>query len=181
MLLRILPVVILTVLLPDLYLYRTYLRKLRCRRLTLFLLALPDVVLLLSAVVLGCTETLSPANMDVLGLFFLFYMIFALPKAAFLLVSLPGRLLSPLLPGALSVATAVGVGAAVLLLGVMVYGSFRGPVRLRVTRSDFSSPRLAGFFRRVPYRAAFRPSSDFHAEPSRDGRPDCVCGGGGTT
>lgn len=77
MLLRILPVVILTVLLPDLYLYRTYLRKLRCRRLTLFLLALPDVVLLLSAVVLGCTETLSPANMDVLGLFFLFYLKFA--------------------------------------------------------------------------------------------------------
>ena len=146
MLLRILPVVLLTLLLPDLYIYQTYLRRLRWGRGRLFLFALPNLLLLVAAVVLSCTETLSPENMQWLGAFFMSYMILALPKALFMLLSLLGRGLALLWPGAEPAATVVSLTASVLLLLVMVYGTFCGPTRLRVTHVEFASADLPAAF-----------------------------------
>lgn len=146
MVLRILPVVVFTLLLPDVYIYWAHLRLRRWRRRRLLLLALPDALLLLGAVVLGCTETLSPGNMQWLGAFFMAYMILALPKALFALLSSLGRGVLFLWPAAVPVVTAVSLTAAAVLLLMMVYGTFCGPDRLQVTQTEFVSADLPAAF-----------------------------------
>lgn len=141
-----LPVVLGTLLLPDLYIYFTYLRKRRRRPWALFLFALPSALLLVASLWLSINETLSPQNMDQLAAFFLVYMLFALPKTAFMLCSLLGRAVALLLPGAGTPATVFSVTVAVVLLAVMAYGSFFGPTRLQVRRVEFRSPDLPPAF-----------------------------------
>lgn len=169
MLLRILPLVGATLVLPDLYIYWAYVRK-RCRRrLWHVLYLLPGVLLLAAALALSTDDTLSPANMAGLELFFTVYMLVALPKTLFMLCSLLGRGLSVLLPALAAPAEWVSTALAVAAFAALCYGTFRGPVRLRVRHVEFRHPDVPPAF--DGYRIV--QLSDFHLL-SQQHRPEQV-------
>ena len=90
MILRILSVLLLTLVASDFYLHHLFMRGKRpVWAQVLFLL--PNATLLLLAVVLAFTETLSPGNMNIIMVFFVLYMLIALPKFVFVMLHLMGR------------------------------------------------------------------------------------------
>lgn len=146
MVLRILPVLLLTLVLSDLYLYFRFMRGRRHKLWAYISFFLPNALLLLAALVLTCTEDHTPANMSQMIVFFSLYMLIALPKMMFVIVDLIGQAVSFFFPKARKACTVVSSTAALLLFAVMGCGVTFGPSLLQVRHAHFSSPDLPAAF-----------------------------------
>lgn len=91
MVLRILPVLLLTLILSDVYLYFKFMYGRRHPLWAYFLFFLPNALLLIAALILTWTENHTPENMTQMVIFFSLYMLIALPKMLFLIVDLIGK------------------------------------------------------------------------------------------
>lgn len=142
MIARLIPIIVLTLLLPNLYIHYEDFRRNDIPRWRKILHWIPELFLLAGAAAISCTETLSPANLIYIGIYLLLYMLVALPKIAYVLTSLllgiPGLFWHPfrqtVRPAALVARWAVFCAVA--------YGFLWGPDRLMVREADFDSPEL---------------------------------------
>ncbi len=146
MVLRILPVLLLTLVLSDAYLYFRAMHRRHRPRWAKILFFLPNVLLLAAALLLTFTESHTPENMTQMIIFFSLYMLIALPKMLFLVVDFIGLSVSRFFPKARKTCAAVSTAAAILLFIVMGCGLSFGPTFLRVRQAAFSSPDLPESF-----------------------------------
>jgi predicted MPP superfamily phosphohydrolase len=157
MILRMLPILLLTVALPDLYLYLTRLR--RCRRWWLTSLALlPSLLLLGCAGWLSFTEDFSEKNLSQIIVFYNLFLLVAIPKIVFLAVDLLGKGVSLLFKRLAKICRAMSVLVTACVFFIMLYGIYRGPSQLTVRHAEFYSDRLPKAF--DGYRIV--QFSDFH-------------------
>ncbi len=146
MILRILPVLLLTLTLPDAYVYFMYMHgRKRPLRACLFLF-LPDTLLLSATLMMAWTESHTPGNMTRVAVFFSLYMLLALPKTLFLAADLAGKAICLFLPRARKACTVASSAASLLLFCIMGAGLSFGPALLQVRRADFSSADLPPAF-----------------------------------
>ncbi len=145
LLLRLIPIVLLTVLLPDFYIDRRYLLPRSVSRTWRLLHWLPAAVLLLGFAAL-CLAPFAPARMEATLWWFMVYMVVALPKACFVLLDLLGRLPALMWPALQPFVTGVSFVAALGLCAAMVYGFAFGPRRLNVVHTDFVHPDVPAAF-----------------------------------
>ena len=146
MVLRILPVLLLTLILSDVYLYFKFMYGRRHPLWTYFLFFLPNALLLIAALILTWTENHTPENMTQMVIFFSLYMLIALPKMLFLIVDLIGKGICLFFPRAKKACTMVSSAASLLLLCIMGAGLSFGPTLLQVRHTNFSSADLPPAF-----------------------------------
>lgn len=142
MILRILPVLLLTCLLPDIYIYYWHLRKPIIPRWAKVTFWGPTALLLFFAVWLTYTESLTPENMDAIVLYFSAYMLLALPKTTYTLVSLIGKLIGLILPPYRKANTPISFTAGFAVFCMMICGLSFGPTLLKVRKTVFQSETL---------------------------------------
>ena len=114
MVLRILPVLLLTLILSDVYLYFKFMYGRRHPLWAYFLFFLPNALLLIAALILTWTENHTPENMTQMVIFFSLYMLIALPKMLFLSVDLIGKGICLFFPRAKKACTMVSSAASLL-------------------------------------------------------------------
>lgn len=165
-----LPILILTIVLPDLYLYFAWLRRYRCRWLNIAAL-LPSVLTLAFAVWLTATEDFSKGNLSQMILFYDIFLLVAVPKMVFLTVDVIGKAVAFFIKVLSRPCRIVSLLAACCTFGMMLYGICWGPSRLTVRHADYHSDRLPAAF--DGYRIV--QFSDFHLT-SFGGREDEVEG-----
>lgn len=146
MLLRILPVLILTILVPDLYIYYFHIHHKRRPRWIKVLFWAPTAILLLLTVWMACSETLTPQNMEAIVLYLTFYMLFALPKTVYMLVSFIGKIISRLIPFYRKANTWVSAACGIVTFAIMAYGTVFGPGHLKVHELEYQSDELPAAF-----------------------------------
>lgn len=146
MLLRILPILILTILVPDLYIYYAHIHHKRRPRWIKVLFWAPTAILLLLTVWMACSETLSPQNMEAIVLYLAFYMLFALPKTIYMIVSLIGKLIGLIIPPYRKANTWVSTACGAATFVVMAYGTAFGPEHLQTRTATYSSADLPEAF-----------------------------------
>lgn len=146
MLLRILPVLLLTIVLPDLYIYYYHIRHLSVRRSFKWLYALPGLFLTTIALGLTTAEDLSPKNQNDIILFLIAYMLIVLPKTQYTLLSLIGRTLTLIIPQLKKWVAPVCCILSFATMGMLAYGLTYGPKRLTVKQASFSHPELPKAF-----------------------------------
>lgn len=169
MVLRILPVLLLTLILSDVYLYFKFMYGRRHPLWAYFLFFLPNALLLIAALILTWTENHTPENMTQMVIFFSLYMLIALPKMLFLIVDLIGKGICLFFPRAKKACTMVSSAASLLLLCIMGAGLSFGPTLLQVRHTNFSSADLPTAF--DGYRIV--QFSDLHLTSFRN-RPEMV-------
>ncbi len=146
MVLRILPVVLLTLIASDAYLYFKLMYKRKRSPFLQTLFFLPNLLLLLTALILTFTESHSPQNMNQMAWFFSLYMLVVLPKMVFLLIDIMGVGVSLLLPKLRKACTTISTVSASLMFCIMVFGTFFGPEYLKVRHVEYSYPELPASF-----------------------------------
>lgn len=142
MILRILPLLLLTCLLPDIYIYYWHLRKPSIPRWAKVTFWGPTALLLFFAVWLTYTESLTPENMDAIILYLSAYMLLALPKTTYMLVSLIGKLIGLVFHPYRKANTPVSFTAGFAVFCMMICGLSFGPTLLKVKESTFQSETL---------------------------------------
>ena len=142
MILRILPLLLLTCLLPDIYIYYWHLRKPSIPRWAKVTFWGPTALLLFFAVWLTYTESLTPENMDAIILYLSAYMLLALPKTTYMLVSLIGKLIGLAFHPYRKANTPVSFTAGFAVFCMMICGLSFGPTLLKVKESTFQSEIL---------------------------------------
>lgn len=142
MILRILPLLLLTCLLPDIYIYYWHLRKPSIPRWAKVTFWGPTTLLLFFAVWLTYTESLTPENMDAIILYLSAYMLLALPKTTYMLVSLIGKLIGLVFHPYRKANTPVSFTAGFAVFCMMICGLSFGPTLLKVKESTFQSETL---------------------------------------
>lgn len=142
MILRILPLLLVTCLLPDIYIYYWHLRKPSIPRWAKVTYWGPTALLLFFAVWLTYTESLTPENMDAIILYLAAYMLLALSKTTYMLVSLLGKLIGLLFHPYRKANTPVSFAAGFAVFCMMVCGLSFGPTLLKVQQSSFQSEML---------------------------------------
>lgn len=142
MILRILPLLLITCLLPDIYIYYWHLRKPTIPRWAKVTFWGPTALLLFFAVWLSYTETLTPQNMDAIILYLSAYMLLALPKTVYMLASLIGRLIGLLVKPYRKINTAVSFAAGFAFFCIIVCGLSFGPTLLKKQELTFASSDL---------------------------------------
>ena len=132
----------LTCLLPDIYIYYWHLRKPTIPRWAKVTFWGPTALLLFFAVWLTYTESLTPENMDAIVLYFSAYMLLALPKTTYTLVSLIGKLIGLIFPPYRKVNTPISFTAGFAVFCMMICGLSFGPTHLKIQKSEFQSEAL---------------------------------------
>lgn len=140
-LLRVLIIFLVLLLLPDWYIWRTYVTRMK-NRTARQLFWLPSVILLLGLVVCMMARE---ALQDSLGIYLVVILCVAVPKAVFSLFSLllrgTGKLFRLHMPyGWISLLPALGV------LGYLLFGAIKGKEHFQVKEVTFTSPDLPDAF-----------------------------------
>ena len=140
-LLRVLIIFLVLLLLPDWYIWRTYITRMK-NRTARQLFWLPSVILLLGLVVCMMARE---ALQDSLGIYLVVILCVAVPKAVFSLFSLllrgAGKLFRLHMPyGWISLLPALGA------LGYLLFGAIKGKEHFQVKEVTFTSPDLPNAF-----------------------------------
>lgn len=140
-LLRVLIIFLVLLLLPDWYIWRTYVTRMK-NRTARQLFWLPSVILLLGLVVCMMARE---ALQDSLGIYLVVILCVAVPKAVFSLFSLllrgAGKLFRLHMPyGWISLLPALGA------LGYLLFGAIKGKEHFQVKEVTFTSPDLPNAF-----------------------------------
>ena len=146
MVLRILPVLLATLVVSDVYLYFKFMLGRKHPLWAYLLFFLPNTLLLAAAFILAWTENHTPENMSQMVVFFSLYMLIALPKTLFFLLDLIVKGISLIFPKAQKDCTAISSTAALLLFAIMGCGETFGPSLLQVRHADFASADLPPAF-----------------------------------
>ena len=117
----------LTCLLPDIYIYYWHLRKPTIPRWAKVTFWGPTALLLFFAVWLTYTESLTPENMDAIVLYFSAYMLLALPKTTYTLVSLIGKLIGLIFPPYRKANTPISFTAGFAVFCMMICACHSAP------------------------------------------------------
>lgn len=146
---RITLLLLLTLLLPDVYIYFVYIVRKTRNALLRLSYWIPTLLLgLLYAYFMYMTGD-NPLSHHALGIgrLAIAIMLFATPKTVFMLCSLTGNLLHALAkPCPRRPFTLLGMGLAAVCFGCIAYGSFRGITRFEIKQVEYASPHLpAGF------------------------------------
>lgn len=142
MILRLLPIIFLTLILPNAYIYYAFWKQRNYKTWKICLAWLPDIVLLVSAIVIACNETLSPKNLSIIGVYLLIYMLVALSKTTFMVVSLILRLIGLLWSPIKKLATPIATLSRWTVFIAILIGTFYGPDHLVVKSTDISSKEI---------------------------------------
>lgn len=146
MILRILPLLLVTTLLPDIYIYYWHLRNKSVPKWAKVTYWGPTALLLFFAVWLSYTENLTPDNMEAIILYLSAYMLLALPKTTYMLLSVIGKLIGLMVPPYRKANTAVSFTGGFAVLCMMICGLSFGPTLLKVQETTFSSEDLPRAF-----------------------------------
>lgn len=146
MILRLLPIIILTLILPDLYIYFTFWKKRSYKQWKIALAFLPDFLLLIGGIILCCNETLSPKNLTIIGIYLVIYMLVALPKTTFLLVDLLLRLFGLAWHPIKKYATPIAQILRLVVFICILIGTFYGPTHLVVKKAEVKSQEVPESF-----------------------------------
>lgn len=146
MILRLLPIIILTLILPDLYIYFTFWKKRSYKQWKIALAFLPDFLLLIGGIILGCNETLSPKNLTIIGIYLVIYMLVALPKTTFLLADLLLRLFGFAWHPIKKYATPIAQILRLVVFICILIGTFYGPTHLVVKNTEVKSQEVPESF-----------------------------------
>lgn len=146
MILRILPVLLLTLVLPDVYILRFHLKTSPRIRWVRSLFLLPTILLMVFSLYLVSTETNTPRNMDLIVPFFMAYMIIALPKTLFSLVAGTGRCLGSIHHKITKASTYIATLMASALCIIMLIGFLYGPKHIVVKQQELYLTNLPASF-----------------------------------
>lgn len=142
MVLRIIYVLLITLILPDLYLYIKFFAR-KQRRLWVHILTfVPNILLLLAAILLAINENHTPANMKSMLVFFNAYMLVALPKTFFMIADIFATGIGLLWKKARKVLSFISMAASMALFAILLAGMTFGPSNLKVKHLEYESPDL---------------------------------------
>src|SRR5574344_868692 len=123
---RIMAILAVALIVPDIYIYKMFIVRLTDSLLWRCLYFVPSILLLT-------------------GLALVFFL-FVLPKLLFMIISLLGLPFHVLLHWPKTPFTLLGVAAAALLAGIIIYGSAIGKTRFEVKEVDFHASNLPAAF-----------------------------------
>ena len=144
MIARIVILLVLVLLLPQLYFDR---RKLRRRKMWQRLLRwLPTVAMMVLTVALAMERDFVPHEMTVMNIYLMLLGLIFAPKAIYVLCSLAGRFVRKIRHSRYNWGNLVGFFLASFIVFVVLYGSFVGVRRLNVNRLEISLKGLPEAF-----------------------------------
>lgn len=144
MIARIVILLVLVLLLPQLYFDR---RKLRRRKMWQRLLRwLPTVAMMVLTVALAMERDFVPHEMTVMNIYLMLLGLIFAPKAIYVLCSLAGRFVRKIRHSRYNWGNLVGFFLAFFIVFVVLYGSFVGVRRLNVNRLEISLKGLPEAF-----------------------------------
>lgn len=146
MILRILPVLLLTLVLPDVYILHFHLKTSPRWSWVRPLFHLPTILLMAFSLYLVSTETNTPRNMDLIVPFFMAYMVIALPKTLFAIVAGIGQCLGRIHRSISNVCTTVATLMASALCIIMLVGFLYGPKHIVVKQQELYFTNLPASF-----------------------------------
>ncbi len=144
MIARIVILLVLVLLLPQLYFDR---RKLRRRKMWQRLLRwLPTVAMMVLTVALAMERDFVPHEMTVMNIYLMLLGLIFAPKAIYVLCSLAGRFVRKIRHSRYNWGNLVGFFLAFFIVFVVLYGSFAGVRRLNVNRLEIALKDLPEAF-----------------------------------
>ena len=144
MIARIVILLVLVLLLPQLYFDR---RKLRRRKMWQRLLRwLPTVAMMVLTVALAMERDFVPHEMTVMNIYLMLLGLIFAPKAIYVLCSLAGRIVRKIRHSRYNWGNLVGFFLAFFIVFVVLYGSFVGVRRLNVNRLEIALKDLPEAF-----------------------------------
>lgn len=144
MIARIVILLVLVLLLPQLYFDR---RKLRRRKMWQRLLRwLPTVAMMVLTVALAMERDFVPHEMTVMNIYLMLLSLIFAPKAIYVLCSLAGRFVRKIRHSRYNWGNLVGFFLAFFIVFVVLYGSFVGVRRLNVNRLEITLKDLPEAF-----------------------------------
>ena len=147
MILRILPLLLLLILLPDFYLYRHYLvRRKGFTRPKRILWWLPAALMLLLTVWMAMLRTFAPINGSILLAYLLLMCVLVMPKVVYASCSAAGLAYCRLVHSRRNYGNLVGFFLSMIMLYVALYGFFIGPRQFTVRQEEFNSKELPKAF-----------------------------------
>lgn len=146
MVLRLLPILLITLIFTDIYLYFRFLHGKSNNVLTYLLFFLPNAALLISTPILIATENHTPANMGRMIVFFSLFLLIVMPKIMFIIGDIISKLLCLIVPKARKTCTLICYTLSVIIFMIMLSGITFGPSILKVRHLDFASPDVPASF-----------------------------------
>ncbi len=140
------PILLLVMLLPDLYIDSHFFRRRHASWRKRLAWWSPVILLLAFLGVLTSVNTFEPQNMHWLNLFLLLFGVLFIPKFLFSVFSLAGLLICKLVHSHHNYGNIVGLVTALFGLYIIVYGAAFGMSKLRVRHVDYYSASLPSSF-----------------------------------
>lgn len=137
---------ILLMALPDLYIERHFLKRRGCRLRWRILWWIPSMLLLLYTLALCFVHNFEPSVIGWVNLYLFLFGVIVIPKVVFALFSLTGWCVCRLFHSHINLGNVLGLLGAVMMLHIVIYGSFFGLDRLEVRQEVYSSPDLPPAF-----------------------------------
>lgn len=160
MILRILPLLLVLVILPDYYIFWRYIPRTTTLR---WIWWLPTIILLVYTICLSSIRGFMPTNMAVMNWYLLLLGLAVFPKVIFTLCSLIGWGIQALAHSTHNWGNYVGSALALGILYVVIYGSTRGFSQLKVRQVEYCSsdvPENFDGYRIVQFSDVHLPSFD---------------------
>ena len=145
---RIMAILAVALIVPDIYIYKMFIVRLTDSLLWRCLYFVPSILLLTGLALLfffGSSSFLEDRG-HWMGWFAVVFFLFVLPKLLFMIISLLGLPFHVLLHWPKTPFTLVGIAVAALLAGIIVYGSAIGKTRFEVKEVDFHASNLPAAF-----------------------------------
>lgn len=148
MLHRLLIFLIVALILPDLYIYRMFIHRLKIHPVFKVLYFLPNLLILTGILSLAflAGQEFSEHHATLIGYFAVFSFLVASPKLLFTICSLIGLPFNYLLHWPKAPFVYAGLLLGILNVGILLYGSFIGKDRFEIKEITYRSPQLPQTF-----------------------------------
>lgn len=148
MLHRLLIFLIVALILPDLYIYRMFIHRLKIHPIFKVLYFLPNLLILTGTLGLAflAGQEFGEHHASLIGYFAVFSFLIASPKLLFTICSLIGLPFNYLLHWPKAPFVYAGLLLGILNVGILLYGSFIGKDRFEIKEITYRSPRLPQTF-----------------------------------
>lgn len=147
MILKILPILLILILLPDFYIYRHYMcRRKDFNRTKRILWWIPSALMLLFTFWMALLRTFAPTDSRILFVYLLLLSILVVPKAVYAICSAIGLGYCRMVHSRRNYGNLIGFFLSLFLLYVAIYGFFIGPRRFTVRQEEFVSKELPKSF-----------------------------------
>lgn len=164
MILRILPLLIIIVLLPDVYIFMRYIPRIGAIR---WLWWIPTFIFLAYTIALSSIRGFLPTDMSVVNWYLFLLGIFVFPKVIFTLFSLLGWGVQSLMHSSRNWGDVIGMVLGISILYIIIYGSTKGFSQINVRQVDYTSsdvPKAFDGYKIVQFSDAHMPSFDHNRD-----------------